>query len=101
RGMEQNQSEMSAGRGLPAGTLTFLVTAIEGSTKLQRELGTDRYQDVLETHTRILRDAFKDGGFEVRVEGDALFVGCPVAANAIRASAAAQRALAKATFPHG
>jgi predicted ATPase/class 3 adenylate cyclase len=92
---------MSAGRGLPAGTLTFLFTDIEGSTKLQNELGTDRYQDVLETHTRILRDAFKEGGFEVRVEGDALFVVFPVAAQAVRATAAAQRALAAATFPHG
>src|SRR5437868_10314346 len=92
---------MSAGRGLPAGTLTFLFTDIEGSTKLQTELGTDRYQDVLEAHTRILRDAFKDGGFEVRVEGDALFVVFPVAVNAVRAAAAAQRGLAKATFPHG
>jgi len=92
---------MSAGRGLPAGTLTFLFTDIEGSTKLQAELGTDRYQDVLETHTRILRDAFKDGGFEVRVEGDALFVVFPVAAKAVRATAVAQRALGTATFPHG
>src|SRR5256885_8383318 len=92
---------MSAGRGLPAGTLTFLFTDIEGSTKLQTELGTDRYQDILETHTRILREAFKDGGFEVRVEGDALFVVFPVAVNAVRAAAAAQRGLAKATFPHG
>src|SRR5205085_2861600 len=83
------------GRGLPAGTLTFLFTDIEGSTKLQTELGTDRYQDVLETHTRILRDAFKDGGFEVRVEGDALFVVFPVAVNAVRAAAAAQRGLGK------
>ena len=66
--MAQNQRRMSVGRGLPAGTLTFLFTDIEGSTKLQTELGTDRYQDVLETHTRILRDAFqKDDGFEVRV----------------------------------
>ena len=89
------------GRGLPAGTLTFLFTDIEGSTKLQNELGTARYQDVLETHTRILRDAIKDGGVEVRVEGDALFVVFPVAVDAVRAAAAAQRALAKATFPHG
>lgn len=92
---------MSAGRGLPAGTLTFLFTDIEGSTKLQNELGTERYQDVLETHTRILRDAFRDGGVEIRVEGDALFVVFPVAAQAVRATAAAQRALAAATFPHG
>ena len=86
---------------MPAGTLTFLFTDIEGSTKLQTELGTDRYQDVLETHTRILRDAFKDGGVEIRVEGDALFVVFPVAAKAVRATAAAQRALAAASFPHG
>ena len=99
--MEQNYQRMSEGRGLPAGTLTFLFTDIEGSTKLQSELGTDRYQDVLEAHTRILRDAFKEGGFEVRVEGDALFVVFPVAAKAVRATAAAQRALAAATFPHG
>jgi len=92
---------MSAGRGLPAGTLTFLFTDIEGSTKLQNELGTDRYQDVLEAHTRLLREAFMEGGVEVRVEGDALFVVFPVAANALRAAAAAQRALAAAAFPHG
>ena len=92
---------MSAGRGLPAGTLTFLFTDIEGSTKLQTELGTERYHEVLEAHTRILRDAFKDGGVEVRVDGDALFVVFAVAAQAVRATAAAQRALAAATFPHG
>src|SRR2546421_1729823 len=92
---------MSVGRGLPAGTLTFLFTDIEGSTKLQTELGTDRYQDVLETHTRILRDAFKDGGFEVRVEGDALFVVFPVAAKAERATAAWQRTITAARCPHG
>ena len=92
---------MSEGRGLPAGTLTFLFTDIEGSTKLQNELGTDRYQDVLETHTRILREAFKDGGVEIRVDGDALFVVFPVAARAVRATAAAQRALGAAVFPHG
>ncbi|HEV8470743.1 MAG TPA: adenylate/guanylate cyclase domain-containing protein, partial [Candidatus Limnocylindria bacterium] len=86
---------------MPAGTLTFLFTDIEGSTKLQTGLGTDRYHEVLETHTRLLRDAFKDGGFEVRVDGDALFVVFAVAAKAVHAVAAAQRALAKASFPGG
>src|SRR3989441_989211 len=92
---------MSAGRGLPAGTLTFLFTDIEGSTKLQSGLGTDRYHEVLETHTRLLRQAFKDDGVEIRVDGDALFVVFAVAAKAVRATAAAQRALAQVTFPHG
>ena len=92
---------MSEGRALPAGTVTFLFTDIEGSTKLLNELGTDRFHDVLAIHTRTLRDAFKDGGFEVRIEGDALFMVFPVAAKAIRAAGAAQRALAATTFPHG
>src|SRR5207247_9809673 len=51
--------------------------------------------------TRFLCEAFKDGGCGVRVEGDALFVVFPVAAKAVRATAAAQRARAAATFPHG
>src|SRR5947208_5514326 len=99
--MRDNERSMSEGRGLPAGTVTFLFTDIEGSTKLLNELGTDRYHEVLAVHTRTLRDAFKDGGLEIRIEGDALFVVFAVAAKAVRATAAAQRALATTTFPHG
>src|SRR5438552_1362849 len=98
--MRDNERSMSEGRGLPAGTLTFLFTDIEGSTKLLNELGTERFHEVLAVHTRLLRDAFKDG-VEVRIEGDALFVVFPVAAKAVRGAAAAQRALGLATFPHG
>ena len=86
-------------RGLPSGTLTFLFTDIEGSTKLLNELGTDRYHEVLATHTQTLRAAFA-AGTEVRIEGDALFVVFDNAAAAIRATAAAQRALATTRFPH-
>ena len=86
-------------RGLPSGTLTFLFTDIEGSTKLLNELGTDRYHEVLATHTQTLRAAFA-AGTEVRIEGDALFVVFDSAAAAIRATAAAQRALATTPFPH-
>src|SRR5438874_9967447 len=98
--MWDNAGRMGEGRGLPAGTLTFLFTDIEGSTKLLNELGTERFHEVLAVHTRLLRDAFKDG-VEVRIEGDALFVVFPVAAKAVRGAAAAQRALGAATFPHG
>jgi class 3 adenylate cyclase len=42
---------MSSGRR-PTGTLTFLFTDIEGSTKLGVALGTDRYHEVLEAHNR-------------------------------------------------
>jgi predicted ATPase/class 3 adenylate cyclase len=85
---------------LPSGTLTFVFTDIEGSTKLLTALGTDRFHEVLSVHTQTLRRAFADGGTEVRIEGDALFVVFASAAKAIRAAAAAQRGLAATTFPH-
>jgi predicted ATPase/class 3 adenylate cyclase len=90
-----------AGRRLPSGTLTFLFTDIEGSTKLGVALGTDRYHEVLEMHTRTLRAAFSDGGTEVRIDGDSLVLVFASAAKAVRAAAAAQRGLAAARFPHG
>src|SRR5260221_833912 len=85
---------------LPRGTLTFLFTDIEGSTKLLNALGTNRYHEVLEAHTDALRAAFATG-HEVRIEGDALFMVFATAQDAIAAAAAAQRGLAKTAFPHG
>ena len=85
---------------LPRGTLTFVFTDIEGSTKLLNALGTDRYHEVLEAHTDALRTAFAKG-HEVRIEGDALFVVFATARDAIEATAAAQRTLGTSTFPHG
>ncbi|MDQ2967686.1 MAG: NB-ARC domain-containing protein [Actinomycetota bacterium] len=80
---------MSAARELPAGTVTFLFTDIEGSTTLLHELG-DGYADALEDHRRRLRDAFTacDG-----VEGDAFFVAFARASDAARAALAGQQAL--------
>jgi len=91
---------MAIGEALPSGTVTFLFTDIEGSTKLLSALGTDRYHEVLEVHTETLRAAFA-GGHEVRIEGDALFLVFPTASAAIAAAVAAQRALATTVFPHG
>ena len=85
---------------LPRGTLTFVFTDIEGSTKLLNALGTDRYHEVLEAHTEALRRAFAKG-HEVRIEGDALFVVFATARDAIEATASAQRTLGTTTFPHG
>jgi class 3 adenylate cyclase len=42
---------------LPAGTVTFLFTDIEGSTRLLHGLG-DQYADVLTDHRRLLREVF-------------------------------------------
>ena len=42
---------------LPTGTVTFLFTDIEGSTRLLQELG-ERYREVLSEHRRLIREAF-------------------------------------------
>jgi hypothetical protein len=44
---------------LPRGTVTFLFTDIEGSTRLLHELG-ERYADVLADQRRLLREALRD-----------------------------------------
>jgi predicted ATPase/class 3 adenylate cyclase len=93
---------MAAVKDLPAGTATFVFTDIEGSTRLARELGTERWEEVLEAHARILRSsAMARQGREVRTEGDAFFLVFPSATNAAAAAAEAQRALAVERFPHG
>ena len=80
---------------LPAGTVTFLFTDIEGSTKLLHELGPEAFADALAEHRRILREAFTaQGGVEVDTQGDAFFVAFPTADGALAAAAAAREALA-------
>src|SRR5215203_2416602 len=82
-------------RDLPAGTVTFLFTDIEGSTKLLEELGSTRYVEALAVHRRVVREACeRHGGVEVDTQGDALFVAFPTAPAALEAAADAQRALA-------
>jgi class 3 adenylate cyclase len=70
---------------LPTGTVTFLFTDIEGSTRLLRELG-DAYPEVLGEHRRSLRDAWTrhDG---VDTQGDAFFVAFARASDAVAAAA--------------
>jgi serine/threonine-protein kinase len=89
-------SEMSE---LPTGTVTFLFTDIEGSTKLLRELG-ENYVAVLEEHHRILRKAVAEqGGREIDSQGDSFFFAFERANAALGAAVLAQRALAEQAWP--
>src|SRR5881275_769219 len=84
---------MSASSHLPSGTVTFLFTDIEGSTRLLHELG-DAYADALAEHRRVLRAAFaRHGGVEVDTQGDAFFVAFARASNALAAAQEAQAGL--------
>jgi predicted ATPase/class 3 adenylate cyclase len=84
---------------LPTGTVTFLFTDIEGSTRLLARLG-DGYEPVVSAHAQTLRGAIADhGGTEVSTEGDSFFAVFPSAVDALRAVVAAQRALASHAWP--
>jgi hypothetical protein len=51
---------------LPTGTVTFLFTDVEGSTRLLHEIGPESYAAALAQHRRSLREAFAaEGGVEV------------------------------------
>ncbi|HZA79980.1 MAG TPA: adenylate/guanylate cyclase domain-containing protein, partial [Actinomycetes bacterium] len=87
--------------GLPTGTVTFLFTDIEGSTRLLQELG-DRYAAVRDEHAAIVRRAVAEaGGVEVSTEGDSFFVAFASPLAAVRAAVAAQQGLAGHDWPPG
>jgi WD40 repeat protein/class 3 adenylate cyclase len=86
---------------LQGGTLTFLFSDIEGSTRLLRQL-RDRYAQVLADHRTLMRAAFaRHGGEEMGTEGDAFFIAFRRARDALAAAAEAQRALAAHEWPDG
>jgi class 3 adenylate cyclase/tetratricopeptide (TPR) repeat protein len=87
---------------LPSGTVTFLFTDIEGSTRLLQQLGAERYATLQAEHHRLLRAAFQEyGGREVDTQGDSFFVAFPTATGAVAAAAQAQRAFAAHPWPDG
>jgi len=86
---------------LPRGTVTFLFTDIEGSTRLLHELG-ESYAHVLTEHRRILREAFeRHRGREVDTQGDSFFVAFSDHRDAVDAAIASQTALASQGWPDG
>jgi predicted ATPase/class 3 adenylate cyclase len=79
---------------LPSGTVTFLFTDVEGSTRLLHELGAEGYAAALAGHRRLVREAFAaHGGVEVDTQGDAFFVAFPDPAGAVAAAAEATEKL--------
>jgi predicted ATPase/class 3 adenylate cyclase len=85
---------------LPRGTVTFLFTDIEGSTRLLQHLG-DLYAAVLEEHGHILRGLVEtQNGVVIDTQGDAFFVAFARAGEAVAATVAAQRAMAERRWPN-
>jgi predicted ATPase/class 3 adenylate cyclase len=91
-----------AERVLPTGTVTFLFSDMEGSTRLVQDLGPAVFTEVLERHNAALRAAFTaHGGVERVTQGDSFLVMFPEAPEAVAAAADAQRALTGTEWPAG
>ena len=82
-------------RDLPSGTVTFLFTDVEGSTRLLHELGAEGYAKALAEHRRVIRNVcVRHEGAEVDTQGDAFFFSFPTAPGAVSAASELTDALA-------
>ncbi len=88
---------------LPTGpTVTFLFTDIEGSTRLERAVGSAAWAAIVARHDDLLRRAIEDaGGVVVKTEGDAFFAAFDAPVAAATAATNAQRAVAAEPWPDG
>ena len=78
---------------LPTGTVTFLFTDIEGSTKLAQQY-PDSMPDLLARHHEILRRCIETkNGYIFQIVGDSFSVAFPAALEALNAALDAQRCL--------
>ena len=85
---------------LPQGTVTFLFSDVEGSTRLSRQFGDTRWAELLESHRTMLRQAFAaHSGLEVDTQGDSFFVAFTRATDAIAAALDTQLALQAHDWP--
>ena len=86
---------------LQSGTVTFLFTDLEGSTRLVKTL-RESYPQVLAQHQHLVRTAVAaHGGSEVDTQGDAFFVAFGSAKQAVLCALEIQRALAGHDWPAG
>jgi predicted ATPase/class 3 adenylate cyclase len=89
------------GADLPAGTVTFLLTDIEGSTRLW-ESEPEAMEVALQQHDRLLTEVIEGhGGLVVisRGEGDSFFAVFPSAVSAVEAAGACQLQLDRQAWP--
>ena len=81
--------------GLPTGTVTFLFTDLEGSTRLWEE-HPEAMRATLARHDAILREAVeRHDGYVVKTTGDGIHAAFATATHAVDAAVAAQRSLGR------
>jgi class 3 adenylate cyclase len=86
-------------RSLPRGTVTFLLTDIEGSTRLLERLGDD-YAGLLRDVRTAIRSSVRDAnGYEVDARADEFFAVFRRSTHALDAALAIHRSLREKTWP--
>jgi predicted ATPase/class 3 adenylate cyclase len=84
---------------LPTGSVTYLFSDIEGSTRLARELGPDAWADLLALHDQLVDRVVADArGVVVKHEGDGAFAVFRDASDAVDAAVALASRLSAATW---
>jgi predicted ATPase/class 3 adenylate cyclase len=85
-----NEEDIEVVASPPTGTVTFLFTDIEGSTKMWEQDATTM-QQALARHNEILRSAIEElGGYVFKTVGDAFCCAFPTAPDALEAALEAQ-----------
>jgi len=80
---------------LPSGTVTFLFSDIEGSTRLARSMSTDDWAALVMLHDELADDAVgANRGVVVKHEGDGMFAAFAGPTDAVDAAVALSRAVA-------
>lgn len=83
----------------PTGLVSLVFTDVQGSTTLWERV-PDAMRDALEVHDRVLREAIaKNGGYEVKTEGDAFMAAFASPVDAVRFCLDAQMSLMDAAWP--
>jgi class 3 adenylate cyclase len=87
---------------LPTGTVTFVFSDLEGSTRLLKQLGDAGYTEMLALHRQIVREVFAaHGGSEIDTQGDAFFYSFSRARAAVAATVEVQRRHEAQEWPAG
>jgi class 3 adenylate cyclase len=95
------QAQASEARTLPTGSVTFLLTDIEGSTGLLQRLG-DRYAALLADMRAVIRGCVhRAGGREVDARADEFFAVFVHASAALEAALEIERGLRSRAWPEG
>ena len=99
--MNAETTSSSQAAPIVVGTVTFVFSDIEGSTRLLNQL-RDEYGQLLDDYYALVGAAFAaNGGVEVDRAGDGLFHSFTSARRAAAAAVEAQRAMAEHSWPAG